>query len=140
MNIINTHVTLSTKDLAKTTALYQGIFGKELKFASDTASFLTINDNIGLMIMWEDFFKSFIPNKEAVNSKTSCEFRNTLTLDSKESVNELLEKALAAWAKEFGTADDGGDWFMYSRNFEDFDWHLRQILWMDMSQMPENQG
>ena len=135
MKITNTHITISAKDLAKSTQLYQSTFDAKTIFADDNGSFLAINDNIGLMIMSETFFKSFVPNKEIINNQTTCAFRNTLTLDSKESVDQLLEKALSAWAKEFGASDDGGDWFMYSRNFEDLDGYLRQILWMDMSQM-----
>ena len=133
MKIISTHTTLASKNLAKSSEFYQSIFEAKPMFADDNGSLLAINDNTSIMLMQDSFFKSFVPNKEISNNQSTCASRNTLTLQDKNDVDKLIDKALSAWAKEFWTVDN--EEYMYSRNFEDLDGYLRQILWMDMSQM-----
>ena len=77
----------------------------------------------------EDFFQTFIPNKKISDAKTQTEVLIALSSDSKEQVNEQLQKALDAGATEARAAEDHG--FMYSRSFEDPDGHIWEIFWMD---------
>lgn len=53
-----------------------------------------------------------------------------LSADSREHVDELADKALAAGGKESKEPADHG--FMYVRSFEDLDGHLWEIAYMDM--------
>ena len=55
--------------------------------------------------------------------------RTAFSRDSREQVDEILEKALQAGGTEQRTAQDYG--FMYSRDFEDPDGNLLSALWMD---------
>lgn len=55
--------------------------------------------------------------------------RTAFSRDSREQVDEILEKALQAGGTEQRTAQDYG--FMYSPDFEDPDGNLLSALWMD---------
>ena len=51
-----------------------------------------------------------------------------LSVESKAGVDEMLNKAFAAGAKEARPAEDHG--FMFSRSFEDPDGHIWEVFWM----------
>jgi predicted lactoylglutathione lyase len=51
-----------------------------------------------------------------------------LTCESREEVDSLMAKALAAGAIATGEAEDHG--FMYGHGFEDLDGHTRQLIYM----------
>jgi predicted lactoylglutathione lyase len=59
---------------------------------------------------------------------------NAVQLDSKDAVDALVEKAIAAWGKLTIPTQDHG--FMYGKDFEDIDGHIWEVFWMDASQMP----
>ena len=50
-----------------------------------------------------------------------------LSADSREQVDELVGKALAAGGKPSMDANDQG--FMYGRSFQDTDGHLWEVAW-----------
>jgi len=80
------------------------------------------------MLLTPDKFKQFT-KKAVVDSHTATEVLIALSVDSREAVDELVDKALASGGKEHRPKKDYG--FMYSRNFEDLDGHIWEILWMD---------
>ena len=53
-----------------------------------------------------------------------------ISADSREAVDEITEKALAAGGREPREKQDYG--FMYGRSFEDLDGHIWEPMWMDM--------
>lgn len=52
-----------------------------------------------------------------------------LSAESKDEVNALADKALAAGATEARPPEDHG--FMVLRSFYDLDGHMWEIIWMD---------
>jgi uncharacterized protein len=58
-----------------------------------------------------------------------------LSADSREQVDDLTDKALAAGAEGLGESEDEG--FMYMRGFPDLDGHQWSFIYMDMSAIPE---
>ncbi|MFN2440297.1 MAG: VOC family protein [Chitinophagaceae bacterium] len=96
-----------------------------------------ISEDIYAMILTEEFFKTFIPNKEISDSTKSTEAIVALSAESKEKVNELTDKALAAGASKLREPDDYG--FMYSRSFQDPDGHIWEVVYMDMNAFNEQQ-
>ena len=79
----------------------------------------------------------FIKNEQFSNTDASAmnyEVLNALQFDSKEQVDIFFDKAIAAGGKATIPAYDHG--FMYGRDFEDLDGHIREVFWMDVSQMP----
>lgn len=57
-----------------------------------------------------------------------------LSTDSREQVDDLTEKALAAGAQALGGPQDDG--VMYMRGFRDLDGHQWSFIYMDMSAIP----
>jgi predicted lactoylglutathione lyase len=67
--------------------------------------------------------------KEIVDSKRNSEVLLALSAESREKVDEMVEKAVAAGGSVTGETQDHG--FMYGRAFEDLDGHTWEVVWMD---------
>lgn len=98
------------------------------QFTNDNATCMVITEDIYAMLLVKPFFKSFI-KKEIADAKKSTEVIIALTAESRAAVDALMEKALAAGAKESKEKMDQG--FMYQRSFEDLDGHQWESFWMD---------
>jgi hypothetical protein len=99
------------------------------QFTDEKAACVVISEDIYAMILREEFFKTFIPNKQIADATKSTEVLVALSADSKEKVNEIADKALAAGATKLREPEDHG--FMYARSFNDPDGHIWEIVWMD---------
>ena len=122
-------VNLPVADLDASKAFFEAIgYTINPQFTDENASCVVLSDSIYLMILTHDFYKTFT-TKEIADAHTTSEVQNAIGLDSREAVDAILEKALAAGATEPKPAQDYG--FMYSRGFEDLDGHHWDYLWMD---------
>ena len=120
---------LPVKDLNKSKEFFAKLgFTFNPQFTDNKAACMVISEDNYAMLLMEPFFKTFI-KKEIVDAKKSTEVLIALSSESKEKVNEMLGKALAAGAKEANEPQDHG--FMYGRSFEDLDGHIWEIFWMD---------
>lgn len=90
---------------------------------------MIISEDIYAMLITEPFFKTFIPNKEITDTSKFKEVLLALSADSKQEVDELVDKAIAVGGKKFREPEDHG--FMYARSFEDLDGHVWEVVWMD---------
>jgi uncharacterized protein len=125
-------VNLSTKDLERAKAFHTRLgFTINPQFTDEKAACVVISEDIFAMILREEFFKSFIPNKAIADAAKTTEVLVALSADSKEKVNEIADKALAAGATKLREPEDLG--IMYSRSFNDPDGHIWEIVWMDPS-------
>ena len=123
-------VNLPVADLASATAFYQAIgAAKNEQFCDDTASCMVFSETIHAMLLTHDKFRQFTPKKIA-DAKTSSEVLICISADSREAVDDITEKALAAGGREAREKQDYG--FMYGRSFEDLDGHIWEPMWMDM--------
>lgn len=117
------------KDLAKSVGFFTKLgFTFNAQFTDEKATCMIVGDKIFVMLLVEDFFKTFT-SKFICDTKTSIEALIALSAVSKEQVNEIVEKAIAAGGTEPKPATDRG--FMYTRVFEDLDGHTWEIFWMD---------
>ena len=125
-------INLPVTDLIKATTFYKAIgFTQNMQFSNEDASGMVFDENIHVMLLTHTFTKTFLPHKEIADSKKTCEVLNAIQFDSKEEVNTFVDTAITAWAYEFRPAYDHG--FMYGRDFEDLDGHIREIFRMDPS-------
>ncbi|WP_113928405.1 VOC family protein [Bacillus sp. P14.5] len=126
-------VNLAVKDLHKTKEFFTKVgFEFNLQFTNEFAACMVINENIFAMLLVEDHFKSFT-KKEITDSKKSTEAILALSVESKEKVIEIVNKALEAGASPSKDPQDHG--FMYGWGFEDIDGHLWELFSMDESAM-----
>jgi len=98
------------------------------QFSNDDVAAMIISENIIAMLHTHDSIKRFT-RKKLVNSHSETETLLALQLDSKEEVDQLLERAIDAGASEYRDVEDHG--FMYGRSFEDLDGHIWETFWMN---------
>jgi predicted lactoylglutathione lyase len=83
----------------------------------------------------EKFFKTFTA-KEIVDATSATEAIMAFSVDSREEVDQMVGKALAAGGSESQPLQDYG--FMYSHSFQDPDGHLWEVMWMDPAGPPSD--
>lgn len=127
-------VNIPVRDLKASMAYYKALgFDHNPQFTDDTAACIVISDTIYVMVLTHEKFLSFSPNPIA-DARTQTQALYALSRDSREAVDAIAEKGLAAGGREVREAQDMG--FMYSRAIADVDGHIWEYVWMDMSQMP----
>ncbi|MDT0344164.1 VOC family protein [Streptomyces litchfieldiae] len=128
-------VNLPVKDLARSRDFFTKLgYSFNPEFTDENAACLVISDDIFAMLLVEPFFKTFT-KKEIADTATSAETIIALSADSREQVDELVDRALASGGRPSMEPQDHG--FMYGRSFQDPDGHEWEVMWMDMSAMRE---
>ena len=125
-------ITLPVADLQKSIAFFKALgFTQNQQFSDDTAACIVINDNISVMLGTHDKFRTFTP-KAVCDTSQSVEVLISLSCDTRERVDELVAKALAAGGTTYDEPEDLG--FMYSHSFVDLDGHGWGVLHMSAQQ------
>ena len=125
----NIFVNLPVADLDASKAFFEALgFTINPQFTDETASCVVIDSTIYAMLLTHAKFREFTP-RPVSDAHTSSEVLIALSQDSREAVNTLVDKALAAGGSEVRPQQDLG--FMMSRAFADLDGHIWEILWMD---------
>ncbi len=124
----NVILNLPVKNLDKSKAFFSALgFTFNDRFSGENAAFMNVvGDTIQAMLTTEPFFKSLI-DKPVVQAKEANEFVICLSCDSREEVDSIIAKALAAGARIPHPPEDHG--FMYDQGFEDIDGHLWNLVW-----------
>jgi len=122
-------VNITTTNLPRAKEFYEGLgWSINPMFTDENAACVVIDERIYLMVLTREFFGTFT-KKQIPDPHTHSQLQTALSRDSREEVDALLEKALAAGGTEPKEAQDYG--FMYSRDFEDPDGNEFSVLWMD---------
>ncbi|MFJ8110825.1 VOC family protein [Streptomyces sp. NPDC096132] len=100
------------------------------QFSDDNAASVVISDTIVAMLLTKPFYSTFTKKEIADATKTS-EVLVALSAESREKVDELVDRALSLGGSPSGQTQDMG--FMYGRSFDDLDGHIWEIVWMDPS-------
>lgn len=124
---VNMHV----KDLARSKAFFEKLgYSFNPQFTDENAASLVISDTIYCMLLTTGHMERFVPKgKTIADASRTTEVLLALSFDSKDAVNEMYDKAIAAGATECRPAEDHG--FMYSKSFNDLDGHIWEIFWFD---------
>ena len=124
-------VNLPVADLPAAKAFYEAIGAtNNPMFTDETAACMVFSDVIHVMLLTHDKFAQFTP-KRIADAKETSEVLICISADSREAVDEITDKALAAGGREPREKQDHG--FMYGRSFEDPDGHMWGVNWMDMA-------
>lgn len=122
-------VNLTVKDLKASIKFFEQLgYSFNPQFTDENAACMIIGEDNYAMLVSEPFFQQFTPKKIA-DAKTTTECLIALSHDSRESVNELVQKAVAAGGRIYAEAKDYG--FMYQHGFEDLDGHIWEHFWMN---------
>jgi uncharacterized protein len=122
-------VNLPVKNLNKSIEFFTKLgFSFNQQFTDETATCMIVADDIYVMLLTEDKFKSFTPNK-ICDAKQYTEALVGLSLESRANVDEMVREAVAAGGTTYNEAVDHG--FMYAHGFQDLDGHIWELFYME---------
>ena len=112
---------LPVSDLPKSLAFFKALgFENNPQFSSDSGECIVISDTIFIMLCTRERFRDFTP-KDICDTSKAVEMLINLNCESREEVDGLVAKALAAGGSTYDKPEDLG--FMYSHSFVDLDGH-----------------
>ena len=121
-------VNLPVRDLEASKAFFSALgYSINPTFTDANAACIVVSESIFVMLLVEPFFAQFTA-KPISDARSRTEVITALSAVSREAVDAMLDKALAAGAREPQPARDLG--FMYQRGFEDLDGHLWELAYM----------
>jgi len=128
-------VNLPVRDLDKSVEFFTTLgFEFNPQFTDDSATCMIVSEEAFVMLLVESRFKDFT-KKEVCDSTTHTEAILALSAESREEVDEIVNKALDAGGQPANDPMDQG--FMYAWSFQDIDSHLWEVLYMDPSAADE---
>ena len=126
-------VNLPVQDLAKSVGFFTKLgFRFNPQFTDDTAACMIVNDDICVMLLTEDRFKSFTP-KAICDATKYTEVLVCLALESRRKVIEMVRKAVDSGGTTYNDPQDYDS--MYGHGFQDLDGHIWEIIYMDPEAM-----
>jgi uncharacterized protein len=130
-------INLAVTNLQKSMDFYTALgFSNNLQFSDDTGKCMVWSDSIFLMLLSHEKFAKFTA-KPIADTKSSIAGLFSLSLDSVEEVNQLMDSGLKAGGIEPNEMRDYG--FMQQRTIEDFDGHTWEVFYMDITKFPAQQ-
>jgi uncharacterized protein len=124
-------VNLPVKNLNKSIEFFTKLgYSFNQQFTDETATCMVVTDDIFIMLLTEEKFKTFTPN-EICDAKKCTEVLVCLSFDSRAKVDEVVRKAVAAGGTTYNEPQDHG--FMYGHGFQDLDGHIWELIYMEPS-------
>lgn len=127
-------INLPVSDLERSTAFYEKLgFTKNPDFSDEKASGMAWSDEIFVMLVTHDFYKSFIKDKEIADTGRTSSALLALSMDSREAVQQFADTAKA----------NGGDYYqvdtgmpedvMFGYEVTDPDGNHWEPVWMNFN-------
>jgi len=124
-------VNLPVKDLKRSVEFFTKLGYKfNPQFTDETAACMIIGQDIYAMLLTHAKFKEFTP-KEICDAMKSTEVLVCLTCETRNEVNDMVRKAIAAGGTTYAQSKDYG--FMYQHGFQDPDGHIWELIYMEPS-------
>ena len=122
---------LPVADLPRSEAFFKALgFPLDPKFSGDVAACVVISDTISVMLATHEKFREFTP-KAVCDTTQAVEVLINLSCGSRQEVDDLVAKALAAGGTTYDEAEDFG--FIYTHSFVDPDGHGWGLLHLSES-------
>jgi uncharacterized protein len=124
-------VNLPVKDIKKSIEFFTKLdFTFNSQFTDETAACMVVSEDIYVMLLTHDKFKTFTPNAICDATK-STEVLVCLSCESREHVNDMVRKAVGGGGTTYNEPQDHG--FMYGHGFQDLDGHIWEVIYMEPS-------
>lgn len=121
-------ITLPVADLQRSIAFFSALgFAFDPAFANAHGTCLLISEHSRVMLAARPFFAG-LAGRPVADAHATAQMLLALSCDSREEVDALVAKAVAAGGTTPNAAEDHG--FMYDHGFEDLDGHLWGVFWM----------
>jgi uncharacterized protein len=125
-------INLPVADLPKSIAFFKALgFSLNPQISDDAGACIVVSDTISVMLATHTRFRDFTP-KAVCDTSKAVEVLINLNCDSRDVVDGLVAKALAAGGSTYDKPEDLG--FMYSHSFIDPDGHGWGLF--NLSDMP----
>lgn len=122
-------VNLPVQDLKRSMNFFAQLgFTFNEQFTDATAACMVVSEDIYVMLLTHSKFKTFTP-KEICDSTKTTEVLVCLSSTSRDEVNAMVRRAVAAGGKTYNEPQDYG--FMYGHGFQDLDGHIWELAYMD---------
>lgn len=122
------YVNLPCKNLPASKAFFEALgYSFNPQFTNDSGACLMLGGNLYAMLLTEGFARGFT-SKPLVDAKAATEVLVCLSCESREEVDALVAKAVAAGGTAPRAPQDHG--FMYGHGFEDLDGHIWELVYM----------
>lgn len=124
-------VNLPVKNLNQSIDFFTKLgFNFNSQFTDETATCMIVSEDIYVMLLTHDKFKTFTP-KAICDATKSTEVLVCLSTESRQEVDEMVQKAIAAGGTTYNEPQDHG--FMYAHGFQDLDGHIWELIYMEPS-------
>ena len=121
-------VNLPVSDLPASQAFFTELgFAFNAAFSDDQAACMVVDQNIFVMLLVKERFADFVTG-EISDATTATEVITCLSADSRQQVDDLVAKAIAAGGKPWRPAVEDGP--MYGGSFQDLDGHVWELMHM----------
>jgi predicted lactoylglutathione lyase len=122
-------VNIPTGELDRSKGFYEALgFSINPAFTDENAACVVLDENVYFMVLTREYLATFT-DKQIIDTKTHAQALIALTCDSREAVDEIVAKGLAAGGSEPRPTNDLG--FMYSRDLEDPDGNILEFFVME---------
>lgn len=129
-------VNLPVRDLKKSIDFFAKLnFTFNPQFTDETATCMIVSDDIFVMLLTHEKFKTFTP-KTICDATKSTEVLVCLSCEGRDHVNDMVRKAVAAGGTTYNQPQDHG--FMYAHGFQDLDGHIWELVYMEPSAVKPN--
>ncbi|SCY32236.1 hypothetical protein SAMN05216420_104239 [Nitrosospira sp. Nl5] len=123
-------VNLPVSNLGQSVEFFTSLgFAFNAQFTDETATCMIVSEDIFVMLLTREKFKLFT-RKEICDATKSTEVLICLSCESRNDVDEMVRKAIAAGGTAPMESKDYG--FMYQHGFQDLDGHLWELAYMEL--------
>lgn len=121
-------VNLPIANMVRSQAFFRALgYAFNPQFSNDQGACLVVGKNLFVMLLVKDFYQTFT-SKAIADARTTSEVLVCFSCDSREEVDALVAKAVAAGGTTPRSVQDLG--FMYSHSFDDLDGHTWEFVHM----------
>lgn len=125
-------INLPVANLAKSVAFFKALgYSPNPQFTDEAGACIVVGDTISVMLLVHNKFRNFTP-KAICDTSKAVEVLLNVRCESREEVDGLVAKAIAAGGSTYDEPEDYG--FMYTHSFIDPDGHGWGLF--HMSAMP----
>jgi predicted lactoylglutathione lyase len=128
-------VNLPIRNMERSQAFFKSLgFAFNPQFTNEQGACMVMSENHSyVMLLVEPFFQTFT-RKPIADATQSTEVLLCFSCESREEVDAMVQKALAAGGTAPNPPQDHG--FMYNHGFTDLDGHVWEVMWMDPAAAP----
>ena len=122
-------VNLPVRDLNRSVEFFTQLgFTFNPQFTDENATCMIVGEDIFVMLLTHAKFRTFTPHP-ICDATQSTEVLVCLSSESRERVDEMVRKAVAAGGTTYTEPQDHG--FMYGHGYQDLDGHIWELIYME---------